>query len=167
MTQPRDSAAIDTPGRDGEAEAEPRRAVDERAVTGKFPASRRVRPRTVVVVDDSDDAQEFFKSSLERAGYMVLDARNGKEALDILVDHSTPSAIIVDLFMPVMDGYELVDILRSYTRLAQVPMLVVSAADGQIAFPAGPETCFMKKPIEEDELLATLERIIAASAARR
>ena len=165
MTQPRDAAAIEEPGSEGEAET--RRPVDERAVTGKFPASRRIRPRTIVVVDDSDDAQEFFKSSLERAGYMVLDARNGKEALDILVDHSTPSAIIVDLFMPVMDGYELVDILRSYTRLAQVPMLVVSAADGQIAFPSGPETCFLKKPIDEFLLLQTIERIIQTAAARR
>jgi two-component system sensor histidine kinase ChiS len=165
MTPIKGAAAADEPGRgDG---SDKRGSASDHAVTDKFPASRRVRPRTIVVVDDSDDAQEFFTSSLEGAGYVVLAARNGKEALDILVDHATPSAIIVDLFMPVMDGYELVDILRSYTRLAQVPMLVVSAADGQIAFPAGPETCFLKKPIEELELLQTLERIIHAASGRR
>ena len=165
MTRTNGAAASDEPGRGEESDTS--RSVNEHAVTSKFPASRRVRPRTIVVVDDSDDAQEFFTSSLEGAGYVVLAARNGKEALDILVDHATPSAIIVDLFMPVMDGYELVDILRSYTRLAQVPMLVVSAADGQIAFPAGPETCFLKKPIEEMVLLQTIERIIHSAAGRR
>lgn len=165
MTLIKGSAAVEGPDRGSESDT--RRTVDEHSVTDKFPASRRVRPRTIVVVDDSDDAQEFFTSSLEGAGYVVLPARNGKEALDILVDHATPSAIIVDLFMPVMDGYELVDILRSYTRLAQVPMLVVSAADGQIAFPAGPETCFLKKPIDELLLLQTIERIIYVAANRR
>jgi CheY-like chemotaxis protein len=165
MMLTKDAATGDEPGRGEESDS--RRSVSEHAVTTKFPASRRIRPRTVVVVDDSDDAQEFFTSSLEGAGYVVLPARNGKEALDVLIDHATPSAIIVDLFMPVMDGYELVDILRSYTRLAQVPMLVVSAADGQIAFPNGPETCFLKKPIEEMELLQTIERIIHAAANRR
>jgi CheY-like chemotaxis protein len=158
-------AAVDEPSPEGESDT--RVPVNEHAVTSKFPASRRVRPRTIVVVDDSDDAQEFFTSSLEGAGYLCLPARNGKEALDILVDHATPSAIIVDLFMPVMDGYELVDILRSYTRLAQVPMLVVSAADGQIAFPSGPETVFLKKPIDEFLLLQTIERIIQSAANRR
>ena len=162
MSSRTEAAAGEEPGHDKDPEAKP---VDERAITSRFPASRRVRPRTIVVVDDSEDAQEFFRTSLEGAGYLVLPARNGKEALELLIDHSTPSAIIVDLFMPVMDGYELVEILRSYTRLAQVPMLVVSAADGQIAFPAGPETLFLKKPIEELELLRTLENII--SAARR
>src|SRR5262245_18262729 len=74
-------------------EAPERRSSDEHAITSKFPASWRVRPRSIVVVDDSDDAQELFKNSLEGAGYLVLGARNGQEALDILVDHTTPSAI--------------------------------------------------------------------------
>ena len=128
-------------------------------MTSRFPAQRRIRPRTIVVVDDSEDAQEWFRSSLESAGYNVLGARNGREALDILVDHSTPAAIIVDLFMPVMDGFELMDVLRSYTRLARVPLLVVSASDGQIAFP-GPETRFLKKPIEDKVLLKALDEVM-------
>ncbi len=167
MTITRASAAVDGPGHDTDPDGAAEKPVDDRAVTSKFPAQRRVRPRTVVVVDDSDDAQDFFKSSLEGAGYMVLGARNGKDALEILIDHSTPSAIIVDLFMPVMDGYELVEILRSYTRLARVPLIVVSASDGQIAFSEGPETCFLKKPIDEFELLRTLENVISAASSRR
>jgi CheY-like chemotaxis protein len=159
MTRTKGTAAVETPGDDGPGGKKP----DERAVTTEFPASRRVKPRSIVVVDDSDDAQDWFKEQLEGAGYSVLPARNGREALEVLIDHATPSAIIVDLFMPIMDGYELVDILRSYTRLAQVPLIVVSASDGQIAFPAGPETCFLKKPIDELELLRTVEQVIAST----
>jgi hypothetical protein len=48
-----------------------------------------------------------------------------------------------------------------------VPLVVVSAADGQIAFPTGPETCFLKKPIDELDLLQALETVISAAAARR
>jgi len=134
--------------------------VDDRAVTSRFPTQRRIRPRTIVVVDDSEDAQEWFRLNLETAGYHVLSARNGKDALELLVDHSTPSAIIVDLFMPVMDGFELMDVLRSYTRLARVPLVVVSASDGQIAFPGG-DARFLKKPIRELELLRTIDEVIS------
>jgi len=153
------SAAVD----DEEKREPDKKSVDERAVTSKFPAQRRPRPRTIVVVDDSEDAQEFFRSALEAAGYRVLAARNGKDALEILVEHSTPSAIIVDLFMPIMDGFELMDVLRSYTRLARVPLIVVSASDGQIAF--GGDALFLKKPIQEPELIETVETALGGAPA--
>jgi CheY-like chemotaxis protein len=160
------SSSVDDEEKPTQVAADPQQAsgkVDDRAITAKFPAQRRPRPRTIVVVDDSDDAQDFFRTSLEAAGYRVLAARNGKDALEILVEHSTPSAIIVDLFMPIMDGFELMDVLRSYTRLARVPLIVVSASDGQIAF--GDDALFLKKPIQEPVLLQTVESALAGQSA--
>ena len=59
----------------------------------------------ILVVDDNDDAQEFLSSTLTDAGFGVLQARDGREALALLVDKAAaPRLVIVDLIMPIMDG---------------------------------------------------------------
>jgi CheY-like chemotaxis protein len=126
--------------------------------------STTARSRTrLLVVDDSEDAQELFRLHLERSGYEVVTAQDGREALERLGrDAQLPGCIIVDLLMPVMDGMELIDSIRSDRRLADVPVLVVSAVD--VPKPARlPNTNYLRKPFRNAELLAHIEQLVGQS----
>ena len=119
----------------------------------------------ILVVDDSEDAQEFFRGALADAGFDVLQARNGRDALALLVDQKAPRLVIVDLIMPIMDGAELVDVLHCYKRLAKIPVLMVSAADVPDALRlAG--THYLKKPFDEEALLREVNGLLASALAR-
>src|SRR4051812_32345025 len=72
--------------------------------------------RTVLVVDDSEDAQELLRFSLESAGYSVIVAQDGRSALRLIAEMTLPSLIVVDLLMPRMGGMELIEALRSFRR---------------------------------------------------
>jgi CheY-like chemotaxis protein len=116
-------------------------------------------PPTVLIVDDSEDAHELFRMQLEHTRYHVIGARNGKEALDLLNGDFRPNLIIVDLLMPVMDGMELIDSLRSDGRLAEVPVLVVSGVDVPKRARL-PQTLYLRKPFRKAELLASIEQLV-------
>ncbi len=133
--------------------------MDENAVTARIPRAARRRRGVVLVVDDSEDAQELFARSLEDAGYSVLTAANGREALEVLTSHPLPNLILLDLFMPVMDGLEFIHVMRSYSRLAPVPVVVVSALDADETERI-PETRRLQKPVREGELLRSVEDAI-------
>jgi CheY-like chemotaxis protein len=134
---------------------------DTRA-TNRLRASDRRRRLVAVVVDDSDDAQALLRRGLEDCGYIVHQARDGKAGLELLIDLATPDLIVVDLLMPVMNGFELLDVICSYARLSNVPMLVVSASEeglGQVA----PRCGYLKKPILAAELAAAVAQLPVAT----
>jgi CheY-like chemotaxis protein len=118
----------------------------------------------ILVVDDSEDAQEFFRGALADAGFDVLQARNGRDALALLVDQKAPRLVIVDLIMPIMDGAELVDVLHCYKRLAKIPVLMVSAADVPDALRM-PGARYLKKPFDEEALLREVNGLLASALA--
>lgn len=86
--------------------------------------------RTVMVVDDEREIRESLADILREEGYAVLEARNGREALDVLHRERTtnlPFVIVLDLMMPVMDGQQFrAEQLRD-AELARIPVVVVSA----------------------------------------
>ena len=82
----------------------------------------------VLVVDDDADARERMRAMLEKNGYMVVEAANGREALD-RVAHGVPRVILLDLTMPVMDGFAFLHALRERPGCADVPVIVLSARD--------------------------------------
>jgi CheY-like chemotaxis protein len=86
-------------------------------------------PHCILVVDDDADSRETIREVLEELGHRVVEASNGREALDFLVDHPTEGVklILLDLKMPVMNGWQLLKLLDSYVRLSSIPVLVVSA----------------------------------------
>jgi CheY-like chemotaxis protein len=113
---------------------------------------------TVLVVEDNLEAQELLRANLEDAGYEVVVAGNGRDALAALADQRVPSLLIVDLVMPVMGGMELLDVVRSYRRLAAIPVLVVSGFE----LPAGaqgPRVRYLRKPVRKAELLASVSEL--------
>ena len=110
-------------------------------ITG-FPPGERVRnvwaavPENarILVVDDDVDLRRSLAEVLTEAGYAVSCARNGEEALRQLQTDRVPSAILLDLAMPVMDGWTFRERMRGDPRLADIPTVVISAslsADGR------------------------------------
>ena len=78
-----------------------------------------------MVVDDSDDVRATIRDLLEQEGYAVTEAANGKEALELHMQKAQPRLILLDLTMPVRVGFELMAILKSYRRLAAIPVVVI------------------------------------------
>jgi two-component system cell cycle response regulator DivK len=82
--------------------------------------------RTVLIVDDSDDIRELVGMQLRMKGCQVVEAANGKEAVEI-APRVRPDLILMDLSMPVLDGYEATRQIRSQPTLNSVPIVAVSA----------------------------------------
>ncbi len=84
----------------------------------------------ILVVDDHDDTRMLMRTRLEMDGYSVLEAENGKAALELLTAAGAPEPciIVLDLEMPVMTGSELLAILKGDHRLAKIPVVVVSGS---------------------------------------
>jgi CheY-like chemotaxis protein len=88
------------------------------------PGSR--RSERILVVEDDPEARELVRRTLERQGYPVFEAADGREAVELLFD-AAPSLIILDLLMPRMDGFAFLDFLRSSLEFSAIPVVVVSA----------------------------------------
>jgi len=82
-----------------------------------------------LVVDDNAEIREGVREILEYLGHEVVEAANGQEAFNFLVLNPTVkvSLIILDLRMPVMDGWQFLALLRSYIRLSKIPVVVASS----------------------------------------
>ena len=83
-------------------------------------------PRTILLVDDHEDNRHALSIVLEREGYRVLEAENGREAVD-LAQKELPDLVVMDLAMPVMDGREALRVLRSDLRTASIPVVLLTA----------------------------------------
>jgi CheY-like chemotaxis protein len=83
-----------------------------------------------LLVDDYDDARACVREALEAEGHRVIEAVNGQQALNFLVSRSDErvALIVLDLQMPVMDGWHFMELLRCYVSLSNIPVLVVTGA---------------------------------------
>ncbi|HJU28599.1 MAG TPA: response regulator [Candidatus Binataceae bacterium] len=114
----------------------------------------------ILVVEDDERVLEAITEFLAMVGYSVDAAHNGEEAIDH-ARASHPSLILLDLSMPVMDGWEFLRRRSTEPSIANVPIVVISAlASGA---PEGAEG-FLTKPIDVDKLLAVLSRYCGAPA---
>jgi CheY-like chemotaxis protein len=83
-------------------------------------------PLTVMVVDDNEDLREMLRYMVERLGFRVVEAENGREAV-ALARHRCPDLILMDLSMPVMDGLVATRRLREIEEMCNVPIVAISA----------------------------------------
>jgi CheY-like chemotaxis protein len=112
-------------------------------------------PEPILVVEDDDDTRDAICTLLAGQCYRVLDATNGREALKLLA-HTHPALVIMDLSMPVMTGWQLLDTIHDKHLLPGVPIIVLSA-DSR---PPSADVCFLQKPIGAEHLLeAVSERL--------
>jgi two-component system OmpR family response regulator len=117
----------------------------------------------ILVVEDDVPTLESLRDLFRRAGFEVATATTGRDALARLLDEEQPSVIVLDVRMPVMTGEELIEVIRSYRRLAAIPVLVLTAADMPIR---GSESVdvVMRKPFRMDELVANVEALANRSS---
>jgi CheY-like chemotaxis protein len=112
----------------------------------------------VLVVDDDADIRESVREVLEDEGYSVVLANDGQEAYDYLAANPPPDCVVLDLWMPVMDGWSLAsEVLVG--RLPSVPILVVTAANAQFAYPVPPRYV-LRKPFNPDRLLMLVAELV-------
>lgn len=110
--------------------------------------------RTVLVVDDDDDLRETVADVLEDAGYCVLQAADGREALARLDElNGNPCLVLLDMMMPGMNGAELLETLRAAQRLAALPVVAFSANVQRAPGTRG----FLRKPASVATLLHVVE----------
>jgi two-component system cell cycle response regulator DivK len=124
----------------------------------------------VMVVEDHDDARKFLIEFLILEGYRVVEVTNGLEAVDI-IGRKCPSAILMDLNMPIMDGLTASEHVQKYRRLFgnKLPVIALTAyhSDGmkEAAIRAGCDA-YLTKPLDMRVLKATLEDLISDADSR-
>jgi CheY-like chemotaxis protein len=114
---------------------------------------------TVLVVEDDQELREMMRDALELNGYTVVTAEDGQVALDKIGGIESLCLVILDLLMPVMNGWDFVEKMRRRTELASVPVVVHSSAPGPA--PAG-VTRVIQKPMLFDRLISVVREYCSA-----
>ena len=110
----------------------------------------------VLVVEDDEDIREVISALLQEFGYRVVLAGNGQEALQRLRSGiSRPCVILLDLWMPVMDGWQFREELQKDAALAAIPVVALSGTGEGGSFDAA---AHLIKPVQFDPLVSTVER---------
>lgn len=114
---------------------------------------------SILVVEDNPQAAKLLSLYLVQAGYQVLVAQSGSEAIELAAQHH-PMAITLDLLLPDMDGWEVLTELKTLPSTRDIPVVIISVLDRQaLGFHLG-ALDYLVKPVERSELLHALRRCV-------
>lgn len=113
----------------------------------------------ILIIDDDDAIRKSIASVLELEGYSTSSASDGKQALEMIRAGQIPDIILLDMMMPVMNGWAFLDFLRANANTAQIPVVVVSAF-AESAKSVRPHA-FVPKPVQLKALLNTIQSFVA------
>jgi DNA-binding response OmpR family regulator len=119
--------------------------------------------RTVLVADDDPDLLEYIKFRLEHAGFQVVTARHGEEALSLALEQQ-PGLAVLDVRMPKLDGFEVTRRIRKNDGLREMPIILLTAssegADMRAGYEAGADD-YLRKPFSApDELITSVHALL-------
>ena len=117
---------------------------------------------TILVVDDEPDLVEILRFRLEREGYRVLSAEDGPSGLEAVMRHM-PDLVVLDVMMPGFDGFELLRRMKADARLAQIPVILLTAKADLSSVIKGwnmDVDNFVTKPFDLDELAEMIENTL-------
>lgn len=122
----------------------------------------------ILIVDDDLETLRLVGLMLQRQGYQVISARNGKEGMSLaLKEH--PDLIVLDIMMPDLDGYQVARDLRANTETADIPILMFTAKsqvdDKVTGYEAGADD-YLTKPVHPAELIAHIKALLSRTRAR-
>ena len=115
---------------------------------------------SILVVEDDDDIRNVIVDLLESEGYYAESAENGKKALEILEHIPKPCLVLLDMMMPIMNGREFLDKVMKNSRLAPIPVVIVSAIADKTNTSGA--VGFLKKPIDIDVVMKLVEKYCEA-----
>jgi two-component system cell cycle response regulator DivK len=123
-------------------------------------------PSTIMIVEDNEPSRDALTRRLERRGHRVLQARDGREAVTIAVQ-SLPDVILMDLGLPLVDGWEATRQLKAHAATRDIPIIVLSAHamsnDRELALAAGGDD-FDSKPVRFERLLEKMQALLEGRA---
>ena len=120
------------------------------------------RAHKVMVVEDEPGLAEVLAINLQASGYEPLVVHDGLEALYVL-DRETPSAILLDLHLPQISGFRLIQLLKQRTDVPSIPIIVITALsfqEAEEAVRAGADD-FLTKPFSPEEVVERVNRLVA------
>jgi len=121
----------------------------------------------VLVVEDDDHTRTLYARTLEKAGWTVLQAENGRVALERMAA-ARPALVLLDLMMPEMDGFEFLDVIRQDETRRGIPVVVITARtlspDDRARLNGGVERVLQKRALQTEALLSEVRAVAAAGA---
>lgn len=120
----------------------------------------------VMVIDDSQTIRRTAETLLTRAGYTVITASDGFEALAKIADHA-PDIIFIDIMMPRLDGYQACALIKGNPRFAKTPVIMLSSKDGLFDRARGRivgSDEYLTKPFTKDEILGAVQSHVKLAA---
>jgi CheY-like chemotaxis protein len=116
-------------------------------------------PSTILLAEDDLEIRDVVQDLLEEIGCDVIPARTGKQALDFLSNdpRSPPDMVILDLMMPLVTGWQVLEVIQRDPALAGVPVVVLTAATQDR--PSG-VAALLQKPFQVEDLLETIQRLL-------
>jgi DNA-binding response OmpR family regulator len=117
--------------------------------------------RTLLLVEDDLDVRDTLQDLLEEEGFDVIPAANGKQAIDFLTLNQPPGAdlVILDLMMPMVSGWEVLERMTGDNQLSDIPVIVLSAVTAE---PPPRAQGFVRKPFTIEQLVATVRGCLAS-----
>lgn len=121
----------------------------------------------ILLIEDDVDIQDNLKAFLEMENFEVAAVANGKQAIELMQKEGKPSLILLDLMMPIMNGYEMLAEMkkRNLFQNNPVPIILLSAATDIEETARDQVVKFVRKPIALDKLLTTIKEIHAQNSA--
>jgi CheY-like chemotaxis protein len=110
----------------------------------------------VMIVEDDRDTREMLERFLQLEGFAVRTASNGEAALETLRAGGNPCVILLDLMMPVMNGWQFREAQAQDPEFAKIPVVVVTAAGPRAEMPAIAADGWLSKPVDFEQLLAAI-----------
>ena len=122
------------------------------------------RRRTVLVVEDDAPLREFYQRTLALAGYVVVAVEDGIDALRRIDAGLVPSAVVLDLGLPRLNGFDVESELRSRADTGMIPIIVVTGINDPRGFSDHQFSCVLQKPVAPEAIIYALEEYLRQSA---
>lgn len=118
--------------------------------------------QTILVVDDEQDLLDLIEYNLKKEGFDVLKAENGKEGIEMAREHN-PNLVLLDIMMPKMDGFEVVERLRDDEKLKHIPIIFLTARGDEKTEVEGLNKGgddYITKPISTTKLISRIKAVL-------
>src|SRR5215471_5851597 len=119
---------------------------------------------SILIVEDDRDVSQIIKDVIEAQGYRAITVTNGRDALGVL-EEERPALMLFDLFMPVMTGAELLKIIKRNPQLADIPRVIMTAANDQM-IGVREDVPVLYKPVDFEALTRLLHQFCGPARAR-